>query len=687
MDHQSRLTLHPQPRKVDRLEGNSSLSSVFKVVFQDAESERAAFHYASQVEGRSTEHSVKSEEAESSDAGQFIRLYLERAANLAAVKANSSAHEMIAASKFQDTSLSVTPVCIALLPELHEQGYVLEWDGKGLFIGVGAAEGLHYAMITLEQLMLRQGLIWDHFHLEDEPDFPVRGVMLDIGRNKIPKLTTLYELIDHLSKLKFNHLQLYIEGFAFDYTLYRELFPEATPISAAEFRELDAYAKTRFIDLVPNQNCLGHMAPWLMKPELAHLAEHPGGQPTPHAFKLPPTTLNPMDDKSIELVQTMFDELLPLFSSSFANINLDEPFGLGKGQSKEQADEIGIGKLYFNYAEKVIDIVRSHGKRTLMWGDIATKHPEIIPMLPKDVTVLHWNYDSHTSFEVYSRLLAENAVPFYVCPGTSSWSSITGRTDNMLVNIADAAKYGKIYGAEGYIVTDWGDTGHWQPLVLSYPAYALAAGASWNADDCAEDAKGAARYVSECILKDNSGVIGELLLELGRYYLLEQSTLENMTYTSYLLHRGLSTREKLESETAFLVKLLVEIGGRGIPFQLDYHYNEMQIWLVERVAELSRVSLDVADSEVIIAELTNALRLIKHGSGLHRYIFKIDLPDAASEIAWITKLKDDLAVIIEEFNRLWLLRNRNAGLSTSNANLYKLQAQYEERLRELEDEL
>jgi hypothetical protein len=497
-------------------------------------------------------------------------------------------------------------------------------------------------------------------------------------------METLRGLIDTMYGLKLNHLQFYIEGFAFDYAPYRESFPEATPITAEQFRELDLYARERFIDLVPNQNCLGHMGPWLAKPEFRELAEHPDGMPTPVAYKLPPLTLDPTDERSIGLVRNMFGELLPNFSSEYANINMDEPFGLGTGRSKPRADEIGTGRLYLEFAEKVFDVVREHGKRILMWGDIVTKHEEIIPLLPKDVTVLDWNYESHTSFEAHCKLLSENGVPFYVCPGSSGWASITGRTENMLANIEDAARNGLAYGAGGLIVTDWGDSGHWQTLVTGYPAYAYAAGVAWGLADNEGRRDLLELYVTERMLQDRSGIGGGLLLELGRYERFERSTLENMTYANYLLNRNLTSREQLEAETNRMIQLLVVIGGRGIPFELDYRYDEMLAWLAEREEELAGLKLGaLPDGETAVAELANAIRLIRHASGLHRYIFRIGLEDTKAELSWLRLLKEELAFAIGEFERLWRLRNREGGLAASTANLYRLLGQYEERIAEL----
>jgi len=606
---------------------------------------------------------------------------------IANVKVEQRCHIAIkSCSSKESNSSAETAVEIEFLPNLHPQGYVLEWSNDGLRLGAGTELGLHYALISFEQLAKRKQPEWEHFRIEDEPVFPVRGVMLDIGRNKIPRMDTLYALIDRLSELKFNHLQLYMEGFCFDYSKYKISFPEATPLTAAEFRELDAYARSRYIDLTPNQNCLGHMGPWLAKPEFRDLAEHPDGMepPIPLPFKLPPTTMNPADERSAALAKDLFDELLPNFSSEFVNLNMDEPFGLGTGRSKERADEVGVGELYFDYAEKMFEVARSHGKKTMMWGDVLANHPELLSRVPSDVAVLHWNYDAPVPFAPHCRRLQESGVRYYVCPGTSSWSSIAGRTDNMLANIADAARSGQAYGASGLIVTDWGDGGHWQIAAVSYPAIAYAAGVSWQTEANADRMEQLEEYVSSRMLEDRSGVGGRFLMELGRYCHLERSTIENGTYTAYLLGRGLSDRETLERETAIRTEVLKLIGGSGTPFQVDYRYDDMEIWLKERHEELERLELEGADAAIVRDELANTLRLIGQGAGLHRYIFRQGLEGTSAEREWLERLREQLETALSEFKRLWLARNRGGGLAASTAAFAKLLAQYEDELRRFE---
>jgi len=98
--------------------------------------------------------------------------------------------------------------------------------------------------------------------------------MLDISRGKVPTLETLYKVVDLLSDLKYNHLQLYIEGFSFGYPSFKHLWENTEiPIKPNEFRQLDAYCKDNYIELVPNQNSVGHMGAWLATEEYKDLAE------------------------------------------------------------------------------------------------------------------------------------------------------------------------------------------------------------------------------------------------------------------------------------------------------------------------------------------------------------------------------------------------------------------------------
>lgn len=345
--------------------------------------------------------------------------------------------------------------------------------------------------------------------------FAVRSYMLDISRDKVPTMGTLKQLVEILEKFNYNQLQLYTEH-TFAYSKHESVWKDASPMTAQEIRELDLFCAMHGIDLVPNQNSFGHLERWLVKPEYNHLAELPhGGAPLPWGgFKKDPTTLCPTDPASLEFLAGLYDELLPNFESRLFNIGCDETFDLlGEGRSAAAVKEKGEGRVYLEFLLKVAELVRKRGKRPMFWGDVILRHPELVPELPKDLIALDWGYEGNHPFMDEAAKFAAAGLDFYVCPGTSSWNSLAGRVENMRENMIAAERAGHLHGAKGFMVTDWGDGGHWQPLAASLPGLILGGNLAYSGAS-------AAKMDLEDALNAVMGVpLGGTLLRLGTLYL------------------------------------------------------------------------------------------------------------------------------------------------------------------------
>ena len=312
-------------------------------------------------------------------------------------------------------------------------------SSDGIRITCQDGAGYFYALGVLVQLAAQADGVLPCAEIADEPSLSVRGIMLDIGRDKIPSMETLKGLIDLFASMRINHLQLYMEGFSFDYEDFHYLFTNETPVTPEEFRELSQYARAHFIDLVPNQNVLGHMEKWLEKPQFRSLAECEDGYIFENLFWRPPMTLDVRDSRSFELAETLLGTLMDASSSGCINVNMDEPFELGMGKNKQAAEKEGRLNLYFEYVEKLHAYCASRGKRMLMWGDEILHHPDCVSRFPKDAILLDWIYEGDAHFEDHARLMQKTGLNYCLCPGTSSWGSLTGRSDNMAKNIRDAA--------------------------------------------------------------------------------------------------------------------------------------------------------------------------------------------------------------------------------------------------------
>ena len=229
------------------------------------------------------------------------------------------------------TRPSVTAICNfsydSLLPS---QGYEISIQDSGIGVTYSSPEGAFYAAATLKQIVEQSGRSLPCLHIRDEPDFRARGLMIDISRNKIPKQETLYRIIDLMADLKLNQLQLYIEGSPFAYESFPAVWELETPITGDEILLLDTYCRERYIELVPNQNSFGHMEGWLSRPEFNALAEIPEGFMLPQGMYAPdcypeglymhPGTFHTEDPAVIHLLEQMYDDLLPYFTSGQFNV-------------------------------------------------------------------------------------------------------------------------------------------------------------------------------------------------------------------------------------------------------------------------------------------------------------------------------------------------------------------------------
>src|SRR5882724_12383533 len=112
---------------------------------------------------------------------------------------------------------------------LGSQTYRLLIEPNRTIVTSGDAAGAFYANQTLLQLARQFPHSLPCLEIEDSPDFPVRGVMLDISRDKVPTMQTLFDLIDQLAESKINQLQLYMEH-TFAYSKHQTVWKYASPI-------------------------------------------------------------------------------------------------------------------------------------------------------------------------------------------------------------------------------------------------------------------------------------------------------------------------------------------------------------------------------------------------------------------------------------------------------------------------
>lgn len=531
------------------------------------------------------------------------------------------------------------------------EGYLLTIEAEGVTVSAETAQGVFYGVQTLRQLIQQHGHSLPCLHIRDWPDFANRGVMLDVSRDKVPTMETLLALVDRFASWKINQLQLYTEH-TFAYRQHPTVWADASPITGEQILALDAYCRDRFIELVPNQNSFGHMRRWLTKPAYKHLAEAPDGCDTVWGWFDEPFTINPSDPESLELIRSLYDDLLPHFSSTQFNVGCDETVDLGGGHSKALVAEKGAGRVYLDFLLKIYQDVKRRGKTMQFWGDILMNHPELVPELPRDVIALEWGYEAHHDFAGHGAIFAASGIPFYVCPGTSSWRTVAGRTDNALENLRNAAENGLKHGAIGYLITDWGDEGHWQPLSASYAPFAYGSALAWAKD--ANWELDVAAVTDKFVYDDAAEIMGQLALDLGNIY----QTLGIMQFNSTALFNVL----QMENEH---VQNLLNLEDETIVDRL----SATMAALDDIFVRLGSAEVKGPDAALIKREFWWATALLEHAC--KRMLWVLD-----GNPAQATRLATGLRALIDIHDDIWHARNHSGGYRESRARFDKLLARY-----------
>jgi len=533
---------------------------------------------------------------------------------------------------------------------LPAEGYRLEIGDDGIALVAADDAGRRHGQATLAQL--RHGATTGAdtgaagptdlpaCRITDWPDFAVRGVMLDVARDRVPTKETLFALIDRLAGWKLNQLQLYMEH-TFAYAGHEEVWRGADPYTADDLRAIDDHCRSRGIELVANQNTLGHFERWLCHDHYRPLAIAPDGFDWVFGVRRSPMTLDPAKPGSFALVSDLLAQLVPVVRSPRIHIGLDEPWELPPERHPEWID----------WLRRLVSLPVMAGRAPLVWGDVLSADPALLAGVPEGVTVCEWGYEDNHPFAARAEALASAGVPFWMSPGTSSWLSISGRMQNMLGNIAGAAVAGLAHGATGMLVTDWGDMGHHQQPVVSEPGFATAAAFSWCAEAHAGlDLETLATMLDVHAFDDPAGALGGALVELGRIPRMVTPQVPNM------------------SALVFSILLPQWRVGRGATRGLTAGELDAVDGTLDGVlAAVGRARPRRGDGGRVLDEIRATVQLLRLACGDARLRLAGDGSLASVADGDRARLGAGLEAVVAEHRRLWTDAFRPGGLEDSVA--------------------
>lgn len=271
--------------------------------------------------------------------------------------------------------------------KMGQEAYTIDIKPKHISITATTGQGAMWAVQTLTQIADQQQKL-PCGKIMDEPDYRLRGFMMDCGRKYIP-MDYLRSLVKVMSYYKMNSLGIHLNDNGFKkyfhnnwdetYAAFRmesELFPELTArdghYTKAEFREFVKESAKLGVDIVPEIDVPAHSLAFThFRPELG--CEEFG---VDHLDLTNPTVVPFLDSLFLEYIGGPD----PVFAGPRVHIGTDEY------SNKKQE----VVELFRGLTDHLITLVKENGKQPVAWGSLTYAKGET-PVQSDGVLLDIWN--------------------------------------------------------------------------------------------------------------------------------------------------------------------------------------------------------------------------------------------------------------------------------------------------------
>ncbi len=285
------------------------------------------------------------------------------------------------------------------------------------------------------------------------------GVMLDCSRNAVMKVEKVKRFIDCLAKMGYNTLMLYtedtyeIEGEpSFGYLRGR--------YGGGEIREIDAYARSKGIELIPCLQTLAHFTNLVKLPTYRSIVD-----------------VNDIllidEEKTYQLIEKIFATTAKNFTSRYINIGMDEAHMVGLGKYLDKHGYQNRFELLNRHLARVVEIAQKYGFTPHIWSDMYFRlnndgeyyggvpvPQEVIDKVP-DVELAYWDYHHHLveDYDGMFRVHKDFHKTVWYAGAVWTWGGFAPFNDYSRRTMRPAMESVRKNGIENVIITMWGDNG------------------------------------------------------------------------------------------------------------------------------------------------------------------------------------------------------------------------------------
>lgn len=339
------------------------------------------------------------------------------------------------------------------------------------------------------------------------------GCMLDASRNGVMTVESVKRFINNMAALGLNYLMLYtedtyeIEGVPyFGYMRGR--------YSIKELQEIDEYAASMGVELVPCIQTLGHMTQYLV-----NRMRTPDSQ---GIYDITDTNdiLLCGEEKTYEFIEKAIKSLRKAFRTNRIHIGMDEAEAIGLGDYLRKNGYHKSADILAKHLSRVVDICKKYDFKPMMWSDMFFKvisqnydyynNPELgmpqefLDKIP-DVELVYWDY-YHEDEETYDKMLATHkkmGKEVVFGGGIGIWYGFLMTHRESYINSVSAMKMCLKHGIQTVFATMWGDDGCETNAFLALPLLPVFSEYCYRGAECTEsDIAEASEFLTKINFED-----------------------------------------------------------------------------------------------------------------------------------------------------------------------------------------
>ncbi len=291
--------------------------------------------------------------------------------------------------------------------------------------------------------------------------FQTLAAMFDGSQaSSLMTVDSVKKMLLYLAGMGYNMLMLYCED-CFELSgepYWGNMRPRYTK---AEFRELDTFAHTLGIEMIPCIQTLAHLTDAIKRPPYAPLSDTA-------------SVLMVGDERVYTLIDKIIGEVSSCFRSRRIHIGMDEAWDLGLGNYLKQHGYTPSGELVRQHLCRVMEIVQHHGLSPMMWADMffrarsktkayrdltVTFTEEDRCAIPADMHLVYWDYYRLETAEYDTMLqkcqyLTEKTIFAGCARNVRTFATHNSKT---FATTAASLAACKARGVREVIATVWGD--------------------------------------------------------------------------------------------------------------------------------------------------------------------------------------------------------------------------------------